>query len=209
MVTIGVTGGIGSGKTTVCKVFEWLGIPVYYADLRARWLIENDEHLKSGILSLLGKEVYSTEGKYLSKKVAERVFGNPDLLAQLNQLVHPVVKKDTLEWLTAQKNQQIPYVLKEAALLFESGTYRDLDYILFVSAPLKVRMNRVMQRDGISAADFELRIKSQWPDRRKMKMSDFVIINDGRHSILNQIFQLHTNWIQLFARNTRTPNPEQ
>jgi dephospho-CoA kinase len=209
MVTIGVTGGIGSGKTTVCKVFEWLGVPVYYADIRARWLIENDALLKSGIITLLGKEVFSAEGNYLSKKVAERVFGNPDLLAQLNQLVHPVVKKDTLEWLTAQKNQQIPYVLKEAALLFESGTYRDLDYILFVSAPLKVRMNRVMQRDGISAADFELRIKSQWPDRRKLKMSDFVIINDGRHSILNQIFQLHTNWRQLFEHKTHFPYPEQ
>lgn len=205
MVTIGVTGGIGSGKTTVCKVFEWMGVPVYYADIRARWLIENDPLLKSGIITLLGKEVYSAEGNYLSKKVAERVFGNPDLLAQLNQLVHPVVKKDTMEWLTVQKNKKAPYVLKEAALLFESGSYRDMDYILFVSAPLKVRMNRVMQRDGISASDFELRIKSQWPDRRKLKMSDFVIINDGRHTILNQILQLHANWLQLFEHKTHSP----
>jgi dephospho-CoA kinase len=200
MVTIGVTGGIGSGKTTVCTVFEWLGVPVYYADLRARWLIENDERLKSGIKFLLGKEVYSPEGKYLSKKVAERVFGNPDLLAQLNQLVHPVVKKDTQEWLTTQKARQVPYILKEAALLFESGAYRDLDYILFVSAPLKMRMNRGMQRDGITANDFELRVKSQWPDRRKLKMSDYAITNDGRHSILNQIFHLHTEWMQLFSK---------
>jgi len=195
MLTIGITGGIGSGKSLVCKVFEWLGIPVYYADIRAKWLITHHTALKEKIIALLGQDAYSSNGAYQTAWVAQQVFENPDLLKKLNDLVHPVVKEDTRTWIREQQKIAVPYVCKEAALLFESGAWEELDYIIYVHAPEELRLARVLQRDNMTEEAFFQRVRSQWPEDLKAKRSKFVLNNDGKTSLLKQIIALHEKLI--------------
>lgn len=189
MLQIGITGGIGSGKTTVCKIFEVLGIPVYYADIRAKWLMENNAALCTGIKDLLGREAYTPEGRLNRGLIASRVLVNPDLLEKLNGLVHPAVALDGLAWQEEQKN--VPYTLKEAALLFESGSYRLLDKIIVVTAPVEVRIARVMERDKASRETVQGWIARQMDEAEKVALADFVIQNDGKHLLIPQVMTVH------------------
>lgn len=188
---IGITGGIGSGKTLVSGVFQKLGAPTYNADDRAKWLMNNNTKIVIKVIDLFGPEAY-INGELDRSLIAEQVFKNKFLLEQLNAIVHPVVFSDFDEWYDAQT---FPYVLKEAALLFESGSYRDLDAIITVDAPLEIRLKRASIRDQKSEDEIKGRIKNQYPNEIKVKAADFVINNDGITPVLPQVLQLHQLWM--------------
>ena len=189
MKKIGITGGIGSGKTTICKIFESLDIPVYYADDRAKALIIEDVTLVKNIKNLLGEESYLSDGSYNRKYVANIVFNDAEKLKQLNALVHPAVAKDTILWQRSQVS--VPYTLKEAALIVETGGHHALDFLITVWAPKAIRIDRVVRRDDISREAVEARINKQMPEIEKLKTAHFVIINDGKNSLVQQVAKLH------------------
>jgi dephospho-CoA kinase len=189
MLKVGITGGIGSGKTTVCKIFEQLGIPVYYADDRAKRLMVEDPQLVRGIMALLGEEAYTPEGQLDRTFVANIVFNNPGKLAQLNDLVHPAVARDGAAW--QEKQTEVPYTLKEAALLYEAGSYRALDRMICVVAPEEMRIQRVMERDRVDRAAVLARMDKQWPQAQKARLADFLIYNDGTQSLVQQVVRIH------------------
>ncbi len=191
MLKVGITGGIGSGKTTVCKIFDTLDIPVYYADERAKWLMENHEPLVQQITELFGEEAYSSDGKLNRPFIAQIVFNDKSRLEQLNQLVHPVVIEDGDKW---HQKQSAPYTLKEAALLFESGSYKSLDKVITVFAPEHIRIERVMRRDGVDAETVKARMRNQMSDEQKMALADFVIHNYGDHLLVPQVLRIH-GWL--------------
>jgi len=191
VLRIGLTGGIGSGKSTVAKIFEVLGIPVYYADDAARVLMNTNEALKSNIKKFFGEESYS-DNKVNRKYLASQIFTDADKLELLNSLVHPVTIADAETWMLRQTT---PYVVKEAALLFEAGSAENLDYIIGVSAPRSLRIKRVMERDKITSEEVMKRIKRQVDDDIKMKLCDFVIQNDGNHAVIPQVLALHEKFI--------------
>jgi len=185
MLKIGITGGIGAGKTTVCQIFELLNVPVYYADDRAKQLMTEDQELVQHITSLLGSKAYNQDGSLNRKYIATIVFNNKKKLAMLNALVHPAVTKDANKWFTQQKNTS--FALKEAALLFEAGSYKDLDKIIVVDAPAELRIERVMKRDNVSREEVEARIKKQMPQEEKVAKADFVIYNTPQHTLNQQV----------------------
>ena len=186
---IGITGGIGSGKSTVAKIFNILGIPVYSADDRAKWLMANDPDLKDQIISNFGEESYFEDGSLNRSYLASRVFNDEEKVSMINSLVHPAVKKDFEKWVLKQNS---PYVLKEAALLFESGSYQDLDKIINVSAPLKIRINRIMLRDPQrSENQINDIINKQLTDEEKNLKADFVIKNSDNRLLIPQVMQIH------------------
>jgi len=187
MLKVGITGGIGSGKTMVCRVFETLGIPVLYADAIARRLMEEDAGLVRGITALLGPEAYA-DGKLNRSFVASRVFTDAALLQQLNALTHPAVIAYGKQWIAQQRT---PYAIKEAALFFESGSDKDMDIMVGVTAPLELRIARTMQRDGITRAAVLARMSRQMDEAEKMKRCDFVIVNDEVQAVMPQVLALH------------------
>lgn len=189
MQHIGITGGIGSGKSTVCKIFETLGIPIYYADERAKYLMNHDPELVAGITELFGPEAYLENQELNRAYIAQIAFNDKDKLKQLNALVHPAVGRDGLDWQAAQQN--VPYTLKEAALLYESGSYRSLDKIIVVTAPLELRIQRVISRDGARREDVESRISKQMPEEEKVQRADFLIHNDGQQALIPQVMAIH------------------
>ncbi|MBK6825238.1 MAG: dephospho-CoA kinase [Saprospiraceae bacterium] len=158
MITVGLTGGIGSGKSTVAGIFNSLGIPVYNSDIQARLLMEQDPTLVNKIKDLLGDEAYTPEGKLNRKWVASKVFADKMLLNQLNHLVHPAVLDDCNKWMVLQN---APYVIKESALLPETLSAQPVDFVIAVSAPIKLRIERVMERDQLSSSEVEARMKNQ------------------------------------------------
>lgn len=187
MKVLGVTGGIGSGKSTVCRVFQTLGIPVYDADSRARRLYTSDAVLRGSVIEAFGEETYT--GSQLNRKVlANMVFPDPAALARLNALVHPRVAADFAEWKTAASG---PYVIREAAILFESGSHADCDRIVLVSAPEDVRISRVMERDGATEAEVRQRMERQWSDARKRVSCNFELVNDNRSLLTPSIEGIH------------------
>ncbi|MFO8002493.1 MAG: dephospho-CoA kinase [Marinilabilia sp.] len=188
MYKVGITGGIGSGKSTVCKIFEVLGIPVYYADERARSLIETDSRIKKGYKQLFGEAVY-VEGQLDRSVVAQKVFSDKTLLEKVNRLVHPVVREDFMQWF---ERQEAPYVIEEAAILLESGGQELLDKIVLVSAPESIRIRRVTERDGTSAGKVQERINNQWTDDQRRPYADYEIFSDDRHLVVPQVLQIHT-----------------
>lgn len=190
---VGITGGIGSGKTTVCRIFETLGIPVYYADERAKWLMINNKTLKKEIIKLFGAAAYSAGGELNRKHIADIAFQDPDKLKTLNQIVHPAVLSDGEKWHRKQVN--VPYTLKEAALLFESGSYLQLDKIITVTAPLEIRIQRVIERDQSDREKVLSRIQFQMPEEEKIAQSQFIIINDGQRSLIRQVLDIHNKLI--------------
>lgn len=193
MLKIGITGGIGSGKSTVAKVFEVLGIPVYYADDAAKRLMHEDEELRKKIKLQFGNEVY-TNGQLNRKRLAEIVFASPEKLTQLNTLVHPATLQDAERWMQLQTT---PYAIKEAALIFESGAQEQLDYVIGVTAPAPLRIQRTMQRDGITREEVMARMDKQMDEAIKMKLCDFVIINNEQEMLLPQVLQLHQKLLSL------------
>ena len=193
MLKIGITGGIGSGKSTVAKVFEVLGIPVYYADDAAKRLMNEDEELKQKIKNQFGESIY-TNGRLNKKELANIVFNAPEKLELLNSLVHPATLKDAETWM--QKNRT-PYCIKEAALIFESGAQQQLDYVIGVTAPAPLRILRTMQRDGITREEVTARMDKQLDETIKIKLCDFVITNDEQEMLLPQILDLHKKLLSL------------
>lgn len=198
MYKVGITGGIGSGKTTVCKVFEVLGIPIFYADTEAKNMMVEDELLIEAIKSTFGEESYFEEGKLNNKHIAGIVFNNEAELAKLNALVHPAVFRAFDRW-EANVNPNAPYTLKEAALLFESGSYKMCDTTILVTAPANVKINRVMQRDNSTAEQVKARMDKQMSDDEKAKMANHFIMNDEAHSIIEQVLALHKEFLNLAA----------
>ena len=186
---VGVTGGIGSGKSIVCSVFETLGAITYYADDRAKWLMENDSKLTNGIKSLFGEEAYKN-GKLDRKQIADQAFKNSSLLEKLNGLVHPAVAADVEKWI--QENQATKLLLKEAALLFETGSYKSLNKTILVTSPEEVRIKRVIKRDAHRSED-DVRdiIQRQMKDEEKIPLADFVIQNDGKESVIKQVLAIY------------------
>ena len=193
MLKIGITGGIGSGKSTVAKVFEVLGIPVYYADDAAKRIMNENEELKQKIRSQFGDNVY-TDGRLNRKVLAEIVFNAPEKLALLNKIVHPATLADADSWM---EDQTTPYTLKEAALIFESGAHEYLDLVIGVTAPAPLRIQRTMHRDGISREEVIARMDKQLDDTIKMKLCDFVVRNDEQEMLLPQVLQLHEKLLSI------------
>lgn len=193
MLKIGLTGGIGSGKSTVAKVFEVLGIPVYYADDAARRLMNEDEMLKAKIIEHFGENAY-VNGALNRGYISSLVFKDKKKLALLNSLSHPVVMHDSEEWM---RKQHAPYAIREAALIFESDIHRYLDFVIGVSAPEQLRIERTMKRDGIAEEEVLKRMANQMDEEEKMKRSDFVIINDERQLMVPQVLQLHEKFLQM------------
>jgi len=194
MLKIGITGGIGSGKTTICRIFETLGIPVFYADTAAKELMVKDPLLMAGVSDAFGLESYFNNGTLNNKHIANIVFNHPEELARLNALVHPAVFRAFDHWLV-NVPATVPYILKEAALLFESGSYKMCDLSILVSAPLQVKLDRVIQRDGVSEAQVRARMDKQFTDEEKMKMADFCILNEEGSSVVMQVLALHQQFL--------------
>lgn len=187
MLRIGLTGSIGSGKSTVAKIFEVLGVPVYYADPEARKLMQSDVGLRSAIMANFGEEAY--EGSSLNSLfLAEQIFSDPAKLSLLNSLVHPVIIADADAWM---KMQVSPYVVKEAALLFESGADKHLDVIIGIDAPENIRLRRVMSRDGVARDKVLERQRNQLGNAEKMRLCNHVIVNDDKQLITPQVLKLH------------------
>lgn len=172
---IGVTGGIGSGKTTVCKIIEKLGFPVFYSDLEAKNLMLHSATVVSAVKSIFGESAYR-EGQINRSHLAQIVFNNPSLLNELNQIIHPEVRKAFDAF--AQENVNQKLVFNEAAILFETGAYKNFDFTILVSAPIELRVKRVCERDHVSEQDVLKRMQNQWPDENKIPLADFVIHND-------------------------------
>lgn len=190
---VGVTGGIGSGKSLVCSLFSLIGVPVYNADQRAKSLMDTDSHLISKIIDVFGPEIYGHD-RLDRKKMASIVFNDQKKLAVLNSLVHPVVKKDAEDWFN---EQHFHYAIKEAALIYETGGDQALDVVIVVTAPLQLRLKRVHRRDGSSYRDILARIKNQWPEAEKIKKADFVIRNNGKRSLVEQVWKLHRKLLSI------------
>lgn len=187
MITVGVTGGIGSGKTTVINYFKELGIEAYIADDRAK-LLMHKAPLKEEITQLLGEESYDDAGNLDRGYIAGRVFSNKSLLAQLNGLVHPRVEEDFKVWLEEQSG---PYTVYEAAILFETGRYTAFDYTILVTAPVEERISRLRKRDDVSEEKIRERMENQWPDKKKEKLADWVIVNTDLEGTRQQVLRLH------------------
>jgi dephospho-CoA kinase len=194
MFKVGITGGIGSGKTTVSKVFEVLGIPVFYADTVAKQIMITDLLLIEGVKAAFGAESYSAEGILNNRYLANIVFNNQAQLDTLNALVHPAVFQAFDEWIE-QVPAGTPYILKEAALLFESGSYKMCDASILVTAPAQMKISRVMQRDGVTAEQVRARMDKQFNDEQKRAMADYQICNDEQQSIILQVMALHGTFL--------------
>lgn len=199
MLKIGITGGIGSGKTTVCKIFEQMGTPVYYADLQARELMNTDDALISELKQEFGENIYNNN-ELDRPKLASIVFNDKNKLEKLNALVHPAVQRRFTQW--AKQYTDKSYVLKEAALLFESGSYKDLDYIVTISAPKEMRLNRVVNRDEAKREDIEKRMNNQLSEDERIERSDFVIVNDETQAVIPQVMELHDKFVET-AKTTK------
>ncbi len=186
---IGVTGGIGSGKTTICKIFETLGHTVYYADDRAKWLMANEATLKKEITDLFGDDAYQN-GNLNREYLGKASFDDPSLLKKLNSLVHPAVGRDVKAWVAKNSSEEL--LFKEAALLFEIGTYKSLEATVLVTAPVETRVKRVLKRDPQRTSESVMKIiNQQMPDEEKQTLADFTIQNDGSKSIIKQTLEVY------------------
>ncbi len=186
MLKISITGGIGSGKSTVAKIVECLGFPVYYADERGRYISENDPLVLQGIKDRFGPTIFS-HGKLLRQELAAIVFSDPEKLRQLNAIVHPAVRQDYEMWLSEQKST---LVFSEIAILFESGRNTDFDKTVLITAPEELKLSRVVKRSGLTPEEVKRRMSNQWTDVEKSKLADFVVNNDGESGLIRQVVEL-------------------
>lgn len=192
MLRIGLTGGIGSGKSTVARIFNVLGIPVYSSDDASKRLMDEDEELKNSIVKAFGKESYSN-GKLNRKYLATKAFSDPNKIELLNSLVHPATIKDAITWMEKQK---APYLIKEAALIFESGSDKFLDVIIGVRSPLSLRLERTMKRNNVTAEEVEARIKLQMDEEEKLDLCDYIVQNDEKQLLIPQVLFLHKKFLK-------------
>jgi dephospho-CoA kinase len=197
MFIAGITGGIGSGKSIVAEMFRVLGVPVYDADRAAKRLMQEDEELKKQIINLFGESSY-INGKLNTAYLSSVVFENPDQLDQLNKIIHPATIEDAKKWFS---QQHAPYVVKEAALLFESGSVKDLDFVIGVFAPQTLRIKRVMNRNNMTAGDVKNRMKKQIDEQIKMRLCDEVINNDDTQLVIPQVLTVHEKLLEKSKHN--------
>ncbi len=191
---IGVTGGIGAGKSIICRILKVMGIPVYDADSRAKWLMNNDPNLREHIIEAFGEEAYADDSKLNRVYLAKTVFNDSERLSQLNNLVHPAVADDFINW--SKEYGHFPYLIKEAALLFESGSYKQLDKVINVDAPENVRLKRVLLRDHHrTSADVKAIMSKQLGDKQRKKLATFTVINDDHQLVIPQVVALHNKII--------------
>jgi dephospho-CoA kinase len=198
MLKVGLTGGIGSGKSTVSNVFKALGVPVYMADQKAKALIDSTKELQASIITQFGLKAFTSTG-YNTSYIAEKVFNNKNLLEKLNRIIHPYVANDFLVWCKSYQNS--PYIIKEAAILFESNAAKLVDYTIVVDAPESLRIKRVTRRDNISEKAVKQRISQQWPTGKITSMADWVIRNDDNELILPQLLKLHNHILTIAKAN--------
>ncbi len=187
MKIVGLTGGIGSGKTTVAKMFKNLGVPVYIADVEAKKLTNSSKVIRRKLTELLGPDAYTTDG--LNKPfVASKIFNDTKLLQQVNAIIHPKVKAHFKRW---AKKQEAVYCIKEVAILFENGGYKDCDHTILITAPEKLKIERLLQRDNSTLAEIKSRMRNQWSDKKKMKLAHSVIENIELKKTKKEVLQLH------------------
>lgn len=188
---VGITGGIGSGKSTVCRIFQILGVPVFEADAVAKNLYDTNPEVKAGLIRLFGEEIYTADDLLDRKKLASLIFTNEIHLKKVSELVHPVVRKAFESWLKMHEKQ--PYIIHEAAILFESGFYKMMDFTILVSAPEKERIKRVMARDGISGQMVRERMQKQWNEEKKQQLASKILVNDNKNLMIPEIIQIDKN----------------
>ena len=196
MLKIGLTGGIGAGKTTVAHIFKILGIPIYFADDAAKKLMNENENLRQEIIKNFGSESY-VDGKLNRSFLARAVFSDPKKTLLINSIIHPATITDAEKWF---QKQQGPYAIKEAALIFEANAENNLDLIIGVSSPLEMRLQNVMKRDGITLEAVEKRMQHQMEENKKMERCDFIINNNGTDLLIPQVISIHENLLQNIKR---------
>jgi len=180
---IGITGGIGSGKSVVGQILEAMHFPVYYSDQQSKILVDTDHVIREELIKLLGKEVY-LDGKLNRPFLTQQLFSNDDLRLKINQIIHPKVREAFTIWVNKQSSN---LVFNEAAILFETGAYQSMDYTILVTAPLELKIERVLKRDNIAINEIQERISKQWSDEEKIPLADFVIVNDEAKPLLKQV----------------------
>lgn len=186
-IKVGITGGIGSGKSTVCKIFKLIGIPVFEADKVAKYLINSDEKIRNELIQLFGNNIYDSNKKLNKKMLADLIFNDESLLEKVNNLVHPAVRNEFILW---HQKQNSKYTVHEAAILFESGFYKMMDFTILVSAPEIPRIERVVKRDKIKPELVESRMSKQWNDEDKRKLASIELVNDNKHLLIPQILEI-------------------
>ena len=194
MMKIGITGGIGTGKTTVCKIFETLGIPVFNADEESKNILLHNSSIHIELRKIFGEKIFS-DGIPDRKKIAEIVFGSREKLEALNAILHPAVISASEKWFSMQKDK--PYAIKEAALIFEVGGEKKLDKVIVVSAPETISVQRIKQRDRVTEEEVRSRIQNQIPQKEKEARADFIIVNDDEHLIIPQVMDIHRQLLRL------------
>ncbi len=197
---VGLTGGIGSGKTTVGKVFQVLGIPIFNSDLEAKTITDTHPKAKELICTEFGADLYQ-EGVLDRKKLAALVFNNPVRLQRLNAIIHPLVKDAFMKWMEAQKTKKVPYLMQESALLFETSAHEKLDQILLISSSLEDRIERIKKRDQLTEKEILARINNQLPEEEKIKKANFIITNSEQASLIEQVLKIHQELIVLAKKS--------
>ncbi|CAA9209120.1 MAG: Dephospho-CoA kinase [uncultured Adhaeribacter sp.] len=202
MLKVGVTGGIGTGKSIVCRVFALLGIPVYDSDARAKWVMHHHPELRQELIATFGAEVFDSSTNQLNRPYLARLaFTNPAQLTLLNQLVHPRVKQDFMDWVAAQQN--IPYIIKEAALMYETEAHRQVTKMIAVTAPLPVRQARLLTRDPHrTLSDIQAIIEKQLPEEEKINRADYIIYNNDQQLVIPQIVATHQQLLAYIANQS-------
>lgn len=190
MKLVGLTGGIGSGKTTISKAFETLGVPVYNSDIRSKWLTMNDTRIIYGMQQIIGADAY-INGDYNKNLVASVIFSDKQKLTEVNQLIHPIVCEDFDNWVSIQARQGVPYIINESAIMIECGLAERFDAVILVTAPQEMRIQRTMSRDKMLRKHVEERIGNQMNDADKMKYATDIIVTDDAHFIMPQILEIH------------------
>jgi len=193
---VGITGGIGSGKSLVCKIFFSLGVPIYDADSRAKWLTNNNKEIRQAVIKNFGEESFTDSGLNRDH-ISSIVFNDSSKLDLLNSIIHPAVANDFKKWVS---EQSASYIIKEAALMFESGSYKQMDAVVNVSAPTEIRIKRVLARDPFrTKKEIESILKKQLSENERIEKSDHVIINDGKSMVIPQVLQLHHTFLKALS----------
>lgn len=195
MITLGLTGGIGSGKTTVTSIFKLLNIPIYIADVASKRLVATSPVIKKELVKLYGEDLYN-QNILNKQKLAQIIFSDKKELDRVNKIIHPLVEKDFCEWREIQKQKKHKFVIHEAAILFESGFDKIVDKTILVYSPLELRIERCMKRDNISREEVLKRINNQWSDEKKLELCDFVIYNEDSQSLIKQVCHLINNLVE-------------
>lgn len=191
---VGLTGGIGSGKSMCAKIFEIIGIPVYYSDDRAKMLMVNDKNIVAQLIAIFGPNSYCADGSLNRPHLSQAIFNDATLLKKMNSVVHPAVRNDFILWHT-QHSHDTPYTIQESALLFETGSYKFFDSIILVDAPKELRIKRVKQRDQVSRKEVLKRMDKQLPAKFKRSKSNYIIKNNGKKSVIRQVLEVHLSLI--------------